>query len=407
MPNRGIKVFKIPGDYASFDDLISSNTYQFRDIAIIRPSDYNSKMAIYQFVYDTSESLYPKIIKDYQWEDLTTDINITFTDNDIIPNVTPIRKAHQEDYRSILTFLKNVSVNKYGDFIEGNFDVTNAKLQWNNNKNAAELFLDSSTNNFRLNISKETILNISKVDLDYNYISDLLALQATGLKVSVDTSINAGLKVTGDTALESNVVLNGNSGTTTINGETTINNNLIVTNKGKINSDLEVDGAVTVEANCTINQGLNVGGDTKIHGGLNVDGTVESPKLVANTIDVKKSENSNIVEGFNADMLDGKHLNEIEDEIPKFKYEAGQDFAIKQYSTAKQGGAKTYGQSIVLGKRLYVDVYTGATTKSVYILPGADEYLISNIEYCSCTCTCECTCTCPSPCECCNGSGPI
>lgn len=311
MPNRGIKVFKVPGDYATLDDVINSNTQQYRDIVMIRPSDYNQKMLIYQFTYDIYDSLYPKLIKDYEWDDLQNDIDIVFTDNELIANVTPIRKAHQEDYRNILTFLKNVSVNKYGDFLEGNFNLTNSKFRWNNGTYASELFLDADTSDFRLNISEDTILNISKIDTDFNNLSKLLTLSSEYLNIFVDTDIDGKLSVTGDASLKSNVTLNESDGTTTINGATAINNNLTVAQNTSIGGNLSVGEDVTIDGNTDVDGNLNVGEDAGIHGSLNVTETVSADKISANIIDVYNSEHSEIVTGFNADKLDNYHADEL------------------------------------------------------------------------------------------------
>lgn len=394
---RGIKIFKIPSDYSDFGDIYNNGGLQIYDIALVFPSDYNAQMEMYQYRPDIGNDYNnPKwiYIKDIDLNSTVNDIStIIYTDENIITNVTPIRKAHQEDYRNLLRMLKNISLNKFGDYLFGTFNFSDAKMQWQNkNLYTSQMYLDSSSESFILSIGDSTVFRIKNNDDSFSaYSASLLELSNNNFNLYVDAYLKEGLYVDGGTELRGKVELNDSDGDTLIHGATEIQNTLTVQDETVLNSDVYIHAKLTVDEDINANKDINV-----------------AANIIAQGLDVDHSLSTDVVTDLNADMLDGKHLSEIEIQIPEFGYAGDEDFLIKQYETAQPNAGKVYKNAIALGKRVYMSLYNpDLNDRSVYILPGATDNQIQNLEYCSCTCTCECTCTCTCPCTgpCCGEAG--
>lgn len=351
--SRGIKVYTVPDDFSTLDSITSTGNPQYRDIAIVKPTSYDSVVAIYQYQYNVNNILVPVSIKNAQY---------TFTDNIIIPNVTSARKAHHDDYRSILNSLFDTCANKYGDFFSGAQDFSKAKLLFKSLTSSNSLYLSTVSDTLNLDYSNE--IHVNKVDQIYNFIQTALRLTQSEFDIYLQTNIVGNTSVDGTLTIKKS----GQTDTTTIT-----------------NSSVE-----TVDIGATNIIGTNL--------------TAQNATIVSANIGSALTQN--VVTNLNADLLDGWHLQSILDEIPNMQYDPTRSFTINQYTTVYEGSpTKTYGTPLNLGKVMTVDImnkYTGQMGE--YYIPASDN---PTLEFCTCTCTCtcQCPCTCTAPCGPCTNTG--
>jgi hypothetical protein len=339
---RGIKIYTVPTDYATLELVTSTGNPQYRDIVVVKPSTYNDKVAIYQYLYNTNNVLVPS---------LSTSLPITFTDNTIIPNVTVARKAHQDDYRSLINALLVLMADKYGDTYYGTHNFENAKIKWDTIASKYALYIDKTTDALNFDYSYEFKLNT--IGTDYSVLANAIRATLTNIYINLPTNITQTLTVS----------LDGSS------DQTIITNSLITVN------NLAADDAIVSE-------------------------TLVASTADINTLNAIKSDNANIVTGFNADKLDGYHAQEIITMIPKLVYNPA-PYEMRQYDTVTAGSpTKTYVTDLILGQRINITL-DGVT----YSTPGIVS--TDTLEFCRCTCTCTCTCpcTCTAPCSPCTNTG--
>jgi hypothetical protein len=363
--SRGMRLFKVPREYASTDAVTASGLQQFRDVVAVEPVDYNDKMSIWQYLYNQSGELHLYYIKN---------IDYTFTDNTIVPNVTPARKAHHDDYRTLLNSFSQLYANKYGDTFYGKHDFGGAKIRWELGSDgwqgltslSAELY--ASWDTYTMNLDYSTSIKFNSITPGYVLINTIMQLDQNHIFIWKDTDITGNLKIKAGGTDDETDITNTTITTTNINAVNTVTTNL----------------------------------DTAI-------GTIDdltSLDFVTNTMRAVSSTSTTMVTSLNADMLDDFHLANIIDLIPQLNYDPDHDYAIKNYFTLLPGETKNFTAEYRLGHRMSITL-----NNITYYMPAVESTDLEGLESCTCTCTCTCqcpcTCTCTGPCNCCNGSGPI
>lgn len=355
--SRGMKLYRVPSQYATKEAVTASGLQQFRDVVAVEPVDYNDKMSIWQYLYNELNELTLYYI---------SDIDYTFTDNTIVTNVTPVRKAHHDDYRTLLNAFSQLYANKFGDTYLGKHDFGDAKIRWNTTNSKAELYTDSAT--YTLNIDYSTSIKFNSITSSYGLIETIMQLDQDHIWLWKDTNIQGVVKVTSGSSADE----------TAITSTSILTTNITATNLASTNLDVSV-------------------------------GTIDyltSEDIVTNTFSATSSTSSTMVTNLNADMLDDYHLEQIIALIPQLSYDPNHKYSIHNYSTLLPGSEKSYTSDYDIGNRMSISL--GGIT---YYMPAVESSDTAALESCTCTCTCTCqcpcTCTCTGPCNCCNGSGPI
>ena len=130
---RGIKIFQAV-DRDSLPIAGVDVDIQDGDICLVQ-SDLNNALRTLSnsTIEDVNDSdkyqIKYYLYKDNNWTKVE---DISFTDNTIVSNVTPIRQAHIYDLRGYLKLFKNIKANRLGDKYYNTHDYTNALMQWKN-----------------------------------------------------------------------------------------------------------------------------------------------------------------------------------------------------------------------------------------------------------------------------------
>ena len=142
---RGIKIFQAV-DRDSLPIAGVDVDIQDGDICLVQ-SDLNNALRTLSnsTIEDVNDSdkyqIKYYLYKDNNWTKVE---DISFTDNTIVSNVTPIRQAHIYDLRCYIKLFKNIKANRLGDKYYNTHDYTNALMQWKNQEHLYRLYLDNT-----------------------------------------------------------------------------------------------------------------------------------------------------------------------------------------------------------------------------------------------------------------------
>jgi hypothetical protein len=256
------------------------------------------------------------------WEETT---NYTFTDEDIIANVTKIRKAHMQDIRNVIKVIQDYKLNKYGDFYYNTHDYTNAVMYWGRDTDLARIYFgDNGSDNqfltveFGNNRSSEAGDRVRFMYRDGNLIFDpILDILGEQVHVYKNMLVSGTTHLVGDTLIDGNLHLVGSAtfdtnlyvdklttlnGATLINGPTTIQNTLYVRDNATVHTNLLVEGHQQTNGHIEADQYIAT--DTQLISRV-ASGT---PPLEVASVTV--------VTNLNADLLDGAHRGDTVDLVP-------------------------------------------------------------------------------------------
>lgn len=134
-----------------------SNTSQYMDICFIATTASNSTIEDSSYLGSNNNNLIGKLFQKQangEWLDITTSRQVAFTDETLITNVTPLRRAHTEDIRTFLRHIQQYYANRYGDIYYNSHNMTLAQLLWKSGYSVNREYMDSDGN---LNIDIGTI----------------------------------------------------------------------------------------------------------------------------------------------------------------------------------------------------------------------------------------------------------
>lgn len=400
--SRGIKVF-----YASQSNALPTSTGyrlpgdpQLGDYCIVKSDIIGASPRVIQketvegFIEtDTYQARTFKWNSLNAWEEVE---NFEFTDETMISNVTKIRKAHMDDYRSLIKAIQDNKLNKYGDFYYNTHNYTNSVMLWSRDTDLARIYLGDYGSDAqyltvefgdnRGSFSGDRVRFLYRNLATTDYVMDILGdevriyqnITVDGITtLKGDVTMNSNLHVLGSTDIDTDLNVDGNTtlhGTAVIDGATTIHNTL------------QVD--LTIEADQNIGTDLSL--VSRIPTGtppLFVDSTTKVDNLQADSVDgehVVTHSNGRIPlrdtvpgnngngavgplpnTGLNADTLDGWHYWEIEQKLPSISY---------------NGSVYKDSANNIVGNALAV------------VFGGSTHYVPANSVACGCTCTCTCNC---------------
>ncbi len=399
--SRGIKVF-----YASQSSALPTSTGyglpgdpQLGDYAIVKSDIVGASPRVIQNTtvegFLASDTYQARIFKwsGSAWSEAT---NFEFTDESLISNVSKIRKAHMDDYRSLIKAIQDNKLNKYGDSYYNTHNYTNSVMAWGRDTDAAKIYLGDygadaqyltvefgdnrgtfsedrvrflyrnlSTTDFIMDVLGDEVRIYKNLTLDgISRFKDDVTMEKN-LHVMMSTDIDLDLSVDRNTTLH---------GTAVIDGATTIHNAL------QVDSTIEADQNIATDKSFisrvpTGTAPITVASTTKVtslqadsvdgeHVVTDNNGRIPLRDLIpgangAGTVGALPNT------GLNADTLDGWHYWEIEQRLPGISYDG---------SVYKDSATNTVGNALAV------------------VFGGSTYYVPSNTVACGCTCTCTCNC---------------
>jgi microcystin-dependent protein len=197
--SRGINLYKVKPTgattgpiYNTKENVILNGGVQYNDIILEMPLSYTSKFKIWQL----NDSLTPIDI---------TDTNYTFTD-DILTNITAIRKAHSDDYRTLINTLKINCASKFGDTLIGDYNIGDTKLIWNKTGKAA-LYINTSDN--KLTTEFSTSIDFNSIDGSFTKIATILSITPNSISITKPVILSSSLSASGNLNVDGNTRIGG------------------------------------------------------------------------------------------------------------------------------------------------------------------------------------------------------
>lgn len=139
---RGIKVF-----YAATTSALPSADMQENDYCIIKSDEAGaSPRTISGATAEaiTESDIYQSKVYKYNGTSWVAVTNFAFTDESLIANVTKVRRAHMDDFRSLIKAMQDVKASRFGDTYYNTHNFTNSVLSWGRDDDAAKLYLSDN-----------------------------------------------------------------------------------------------------------------------------------------------------------------------------------------------------------------------------------------------------------------------